>query len=840
MNKRFCALLALTTLLAACGTTPRVNQVTPPSNNPSNILGYVDMTIGENPQFQWVQKDANGQFVPQSLEQIPQGIDLQLLSNGNPWLDNDHERILMSTYKVRNGKGSTAYPQQKNVTFLAMDSYYTIDHTSIISMRDAYNQVFYSSAVANRIMPTHGSSVSISPNSIEPNHYTTMANSAYSDLVYYTENEIQHLQGTNNVFPWGFAVRHCLNTSCTSYDRTLPANPNLYQYDGKVTFAYKVPFSACLLRSVHVLFMVVKDDAAAPRIVQSEDEQANKTIAGLGSAPAGWNVLKLNGSTLSGGTLLQNVRITGTSSSPEVVISKNTAPTGINVSSTNVASYTAGAVVGNLTPVDSGVADIYSYTVSDSRFEVVAGVLKLKADQAIGLTPTSIPLTVTVTDSAGGTFNKSLNIAVVPSGGLRDHTFGGGLGIDITSVSSNDDQSFGLDLQSQGNNAGKIIQVGQTFNLNMPGTGNVYDFALVRHNADGSLDTSFGTGGMVIDHVSNVANASAGSDTARTIKVLPDDSILVAGIARGGSSTSADFALVKYTSNGTRDLTFGSSGKVLSSIGAGSAADQANGIAVLNDGRILLAGTTVTSTGRDFALALYSPNGVLDSTFGTGGKKVDVVSSGHDEIAAVALDANGKIVVAGYTTVAGSTDVVVARYNTDGTPDSTFGTAGKTVTSVVAGNDRASGLVIQSDGKIVVSGTAVNNTTDEDFVAVRYNANGTLDSTFGNAGTTTVSFGAGTGVDQSNALALQNDGKLLLVGRTKTGVGSYDLALARLNANGTLDNTYGKDGKVITSAAPSSDTAQAVKVLGDNKIILTGSTFIDGKANDFVLARYIP
>ncbi|GGJ53750.1 hypothetical protein [Deinococcus roseus] len=830
MRKRYGALLALTTLLAACGSTPRVNSTPVQPNPPSQgkkfqILGYVQVTLGENAKVQWFGANADGSINKQGVANA--AYDLQLVQNATPYNDFAGTRYLYSTFKVRNGFGAITWAQASNIVFLGADDDATIDHTAVLSMRDSSNVQFKDSTVANSIIPAHRMLDA------------TTANPSFADMYVLPEALVAPFHGAYGAyfFPWGFAVRHCLNTSCTDYDRTLPGNPTLTQYDGRVTFSYKVPVGPRTPRSVDMLFVAGSEAPAV--VVQTEDEQSSDRVAGLVTPPAGFGVIKMRGSSLSGGTLMQNIRITGMPGAPEVLISRNDHPTDLDLSATSVASYTDAAVVGNLTVIDNTPGDSFSYSLSDSRFEVVAGVLKLKAGKSITAAPTSIPLQITVTDQAGGSYSETFNLAVSPAGGLLDNTFGTN-GLTTTSISAHpttpDDQGFGLDIQQQGGNAGKTILVGQTY---VTAT-SIYDFAIARYDSNGILDTTFGTNGILKD---NISTSAADTDIAKAVKVIADDSFLVAGVARGGSTTDADFALVKYTATGSRDTTFGTGGKVLTNMGTGAAADGGNALAVQSDGKIVVAGFTTSSTsGKDFALARYNSNGTLDTTFGTGGKRTDAISAsnGADEITGVAIDSNGKIVVSGYTTVSTFTKFVVARYNSNGTPDTTFNTTGRTVTPINANNDRANAIVLQPDGKIVVAGTSILTAgSNEDFVAVRYTTSGALDTSFGNAGITQISFGSNIGQEQANGLDLQADGKIVLAGRTRSSGGNYDLAMVRLTTAGALDSTFGKSGRVVTVVGPNSDTGQAIKVW-NNKIYLAGTSFVTGNNNDYALARYIP
>src|SRR5881628_1363204 len=179
--------------------------------------------------------------------------------------------------------------------------------------------------------------------------------------------------------------------------------------------------------------------------------------------------------------------------------------------------------------------------------------------------------------------------------------------------------------------------------------------------------------------------------------------------------------------------------------------------------------------------------GDLDPTFGIGGKVTTGIGT-DDYGYAVAIQADGKLVVAGETNNGINYDVALVRYNANGTLDATFGTGGKVTTAVGTSDGAAYALAIQADGKLVVAGETFNGST-WDFALVRYNANGTLDATFGTGGKGMTA--GGTREEAAYALAIQADGELVAAGATDVGNNNYDFALVRYNANGTLDATFG-------------------------------------------------
>jgi uncharacterized delta-60 repeat protein len=282
---------------------------------------------------------------------------------------------------------------------------------------------------------------------------------------------------------------------------------------------------------------------------------------------------------------------------------------------------------------------------------------------------------------------------------------------------------------------------------------------------------------------------------------------------------------VALAAPGDLDPSFGTGGTVITSFGG---TDVASAVVIQPDGKLVVAGRTNIAGNTVFALARYNPNGGLDPAFGTGGLVTTDFGS-TDQAFAVALQGDGKIVTAGRR----GSDVIVARYNANGSVDSSFGsTTGRVITNFGA-TEQALALVLQPDGRIVVAGRTNKPAPNGnfDFALARYEAAGTLDLTFGTGGLVTTDFGGS--VDRAFAMALQPDGKLVVVGDADA-----NFALARYNSNGSLDPGFGTDGKVITSFG-GTDQASAVILQPDGKIVVAGQTDT-GISIDFALARYMP
>lgn len=274
-------------------------------------------------------------------------------------------------------------------------------------------------------------------------------------------------------------------------------------------------------------------------------------------------------------------------------------------------------------------------------------------------------------------------------------------------------------------------------------------------------------------------------------------------------------SLPALTDPGDLDPTFGPGGRVLTDLGGG---DGASALVVQPDGKVVAAGGSTVN----FALARYHPDGSLDNSFGNAG--VVLADFGAPSRAqALILQSDAKLVAAGAT--GDNHDFALARYNPDGSLDSSFGNGGLVVTDLGGGTDDAGAftLVLQPDGKLVAAGAATEN-----FVLARYHPDGSLDSGFGNGGVVLTDFGADSGAE---ALVLQPDAKLVAAGRISF-LGTRDFALARYNADGSLDTSFDGDGRVLTDFG---GPARALLLQPDGKLVAAG-----GSSGNFALVRYNP
>lgn len=370
---------------------------------------------------------------------------------------------------------------------------------------------------------------------------------------------------------------------------------------------------------------------------------------------------------------------------------------------------------------------------------------------------------------------------------------------------------------------GKIVVAG----ISVPVGGYNGKIALARFTNTGELDPTFGAGGLVLTDIT----AQGFSEEARSVIVRPDGRILAGGFAWNGANY--DFVVLGYSSSGTPDAGFGTGGVAMIPVGSGDDFGQA--MALLSDGRILVAGYTSNGTDYDVALVRLTDAGALDGTFGSGGKVVTPGNSGsHETASAIAVQANGQIVVAGSGANGGGYDFILHRYNPGGSLDGTFGAGGKVATSISAADDRAMAVQVQPDGEILLAGE-VTNGGNTDFALVRYTNFGVLDSGFGSGGIVQTPIGPGN--DHGRGMVLQSDGGILLAGGAEVG-GSHDFALARYTSGGTLDTSFGTGGKLTTALSPANDQAYAVALLPDNRIVVAGEGENTLGNYDFAVAVY--
>ncbi|MBI4259883.1 MAG: hypothetical protein HY658_04895 [Actinobacteria bacterium] len=351
--------------------------------------------------------------------------------------------------------------------------------------------------------------------------------------------------------------------------------------------------------------------------------------------------------------------------------------------------------------------------------------------------------------------------------------------------------------------------------------------ATAAHADPGDLDTTFSTDGK------RTVDLTTGFDAGWKLAIQDDGKIVVGGQAAG---QGIRWALARLNPDGTLDTTFSGDGKVFTNWTAQY--DAVWGLAIQDDGKIVAAGDVGIGSGNSmFGVARYNADGTLDTAFGGGdGKATTQFTVKDDAVADMTLQDDGKIVVVGVGAAGGANPrFAVARYNPDGTLDTTFSGDGKVLTDITVNKlDWANAVAVQDDGKIVAGGVAEITSTNSKFALVRYNPDGTLDTTFSGDGKQTTNFTAWS--DSLLGLAVQADQKIVAAGSAAAGGTNPRFALARYNADGTLDTTFSGDGKQTTQFTTGSDWAYDLVVQGDQEIVAVG--FASGQGGRFALARY--
>lgn len=402
-------------------------------------------------------------------------------------------------------------------------------------------------------------------------------------------------------------------------------------------------------------------------------------------------------------------------------------------------------------------------------------------------------------------------IATQAAPGSLDITFGTG-GKVTTPVGSFTNYAQAVAVQPDG----KIIAVGES-NSGM---------SIARFNANGTLDTTFnGTG---------IAAFLPGS--AYAVALLPGGKFLVAG--NNGNVANIDFQLRRYNSNGTLDTTFDGDGIVDTPVGP--ATDVAYAIAVQPDGKIVVSGRADSNPifVTNYGIVRYNPDGTLDPTFDGDGIVISP-GPGNSLYDSIAIQPDGKLVFA-RTLYSNSTYVAtVLRYNANGSLDTDFGTDGRVSTPIGQGVEFTS-MALQTDGKIVVACSAyVSNALGYDFAVLRFNSDGSADSSFGTDGLVTTSIGSGAAFDIPRAVAIQANGKIVVAGRSPNG-SNKDFAIVRYNRNGTLDPKFGTGGIVKTDLGGAAEDIYAVAIQQNGRIVVAGeSDFGSAGTRKFALARYM-
>jgi uncharacterized delta-60 repeat protein len=349
-------------------------------------------------------------------------------------------------------------------------------------------------------------------------------------------------------------------------------------------------------------------------------------------------------------------------------------------------------------------------------------------------------------------------------------------------------------------------------------------FVMARYLENGSPDTTFGRGGIVTASITGNEEAAA---------LQSDGKILMVGYII--QNKTQQMVLLRYNANGTLDTTFGNKGMVTTNFASGS---LAHAVAIQSDGKIVLGGMS----NNDFALARFNPNGTVDTSFGTNGQVTASLNGGSGWLSSIALQSDGKIVAVGYWQPVGQSlpEFAIARFTSVGALDPTFGGTGFVLDNPGSLPAVLRAVVVQSDGKIVVTGQVPSSVPGGagDLGVLRYNSDGTPDTTFGVNGLAAID--VPNNDSDPYALALQSDGKILVGGTTvpwsQSPPGAF--ALARVNPDGSLDPTFGTAGEVTTAVGPPAQIDALAIQPWNGDIVAAGFATV-ARGTGFALARYL-
>lgn len=334
-------------------------------------------------------------------------------------------------------------------------------------------------------------------------------------------------------------------------------------------------------------------------------------------------------------------------------------------------------------------------------------------------------------------------------------------------------------------------------------------------------------GSLLTFPVSNTA------DNAYAAAMDPSGALVLAGSANSGASA----ALARMATPGSPDINFGNAGVYIHNFSA-TLPDFLRAVVRMGDGRYVACGEMFSPNGtaRDFLVARFNADGTLDGSFNFSGfVDTPFLMSGVaglliDSCNAVAVQYDGKIVAAGYTQQFGPQRVAVVRYATDGSLDATFGMGGKVIVDASVGptsDSAGQAVLIQPDGRVLVAGYA-QGTSNSDFMVLRLNRDGTLDTNFGLAYNGIVRVPVGTGSDYAYAMALNEDGTIFLAGQAQSS--TIDFGLVKFNPSGSVDTTFGNAGKVITPIGPGEDIAYSLELMPWGSLVAAGSARISTSA----------
>jgi len=303
---------------------------------------------------------------------------------------------------------------------------------------------------------------------------------------------------------------------------------------------------------------------------------------------------------------------------------------------------------------------------------------------------------------------------------------------------------------------------------------------------------------------------------AYSVAIQKDNKIVVAGYSISPATNNEEVTLIRFTENGNIDRSFGNKGLIVTEISEEK--DVGESVAIQHDGKIVVIGTTDHKPTTDIVLIRYNENGSLDYSFGFGGIVITDINSGFDIGKSIVIQSDGKLIVSGFTYIVNKFFMTLLRYDSYGDLDPTFGESGIVITDI-NGRRGKMDLTLQNDGKIILVGPSeVENS--HHFTILRFNSNGSLDKSFGNNGVTKTIIGD---YSEAESVAIDLNGNIVVAGTTE--MGNEQFVVAMYDQHGMLVPDFGSDGLVKTSFIKNSvDRAHSVVIDNDGNIIIAGET----------------
>lgn len=471
--------------------------------------------------------------------------------------------------------------------------------------------------------------------------------------------------------------------------------------------------------------------------------------------------------------------------------------------------YTAtGDALGTVTLGFAPTTGLILTVVNNTSSTAITGTLPgLAQGQAITLTHNSVPYTFYV-DYFGGTGNDLVLVLAGP--GAVDYTFGtSGTGRVLTGADGNNAVAAMVQQPD-----GRILYAGFA---SAAQTNSVVGRLLT----NGAIDTSFNTSG-----VRTVDMSPSGADSVAAFALQSDGRIIAVGYATPSAGLQ-DFGVFRLTVDGALDTSFNTNGTRL--IDLGGTQEGAAAVEVLPDGKILIAGDTNASGGKDLTVIRLNPNGTLDTTFGTGGSVLLDLGAADDSFTSLAVQTDGKILLGGMS----AGQFFVSRLQPNGATDASFGTAGMALTTFDKPINSLS-VLLQADQKIVLAGTVQNGSTIREIALARLLADGALDTAYGTAGKSRFALAPPFTLDVARSV-LQPDGKILMAGNFMPSANDFRYGAVRFTSSGMLDTSFNGIGYSLSKFrfGGATDTPTAILCLRDGRYLLAGHALSPAVGGDY-------